>query len=219
MFAVWAEHGGGVTLWGMSHRHIITHICISGFTQHRGYMHGILRLREELISAGHAAGPLRRVWYLNWKANWKQVAADLVSVAVMRGVRPVVTVAGYSYGGFGALQLCGALQSHGIEVQVLTLSDPVGRRWWWPRPLPAITSMLSRDMAFTLPVPANVKLLNVYYQRRNRPQGHRLRLEGETLRGVYKELELTHARMDDAPEFHQCVMSAANAVQAEVCGA
>jgi pimeloyl-ACP methyl ester carboxylesterase len=189
-------------------------ICISGFTQHRGYMHGILKLREELINAGHATGSLRRVWYLNWKANWQQVVADLSSVCVMHGAVPVVCVAGYSYGGFGALQLCAALESHGIEVQVLTLSDPVGRRWWWPRPLPAITSLLSRDTAFTLPVAANVRLLHSYYQRTNRPQGHRLRLvsAAATQWGAYQELDLPHAQMDDAPEFHACVLEAADSM-------
>lgn len=185
-------------------------ICVSGFTQTRGNYHGILHLREQLITAGHAAGPTRRVWYLSWLARWRLVAQDLAIVAVQRGLRPVVGVAGYSYGGAGALRLCAALEQVGIEVAVLTLADPVGRRWWWPRPLPAVTSLLGRDVAFTLPVPGNVRRVNEFYQTENRPQGHRLRLTStQTTRGIYQQLAHHHAQMDDAPEFHACVLAEA----------
>lgn len=200
----------------MAKRYLIIHICVSGFTQDRGYYHGILKLREELIAAGHASGPHRRVWYETWTANWEQLAADLSQVCIQHGFIPVVTVSGYSYGGFGATRLCFALEKRGIEVRVLTLCDPVGRRWWWPRPMPALTSLLSRDLAFTLPIAANVKLVNEFWQQENRPQGHRLHLIGETKRGVYQQLPYKHARMDDAVEFHDCVMQHADEIRTEI---
>jgi hypothetical protein len=198
---------------GVIMRHIFFHICVSGFTQDRGYYHGILRLREALVDAGHADGKTGRVWYETWTANWGMVAADLSQVCITHGYIPVVTVSGYSYGGYGAINVCKELALRGIDVQVLNLCDPVGRRWWWPRPLPAITSMLSRDMAFTLPIPGNVLIVNEFFQKTNRPQGHRIKLTDGTKRGVYVQLDRTHQRMDDAPEFHECVLREAARVK------
>jgi pimeloyl-ACP methyl ester carboxylesterase len=187
------------------------HIVISGFTQRRGNYHGILKLREALIAAGHSRGATRRVWMLPWVANWTHVARDLSIIGVTHGLHPIVTVAGYSYGGYGAVQLCRACERVGIRIASLTLSDPVGRRWWWPRPLPAATSLIGRDMAFRLPISDNVTTVNEFWQERNRPQGHRLILGPSTRRGIYQQLDYRHQEMDDAPEFHECVIDEAGA--------
>lgn len=197
-------------------RHLFLNICVSGFTQNRGYYHGILALREKLIADGHNAGLHRRVWYAPWTADWDRMAAELTIVANQHGLQPVVNISGYSYGGYGALKLAKALEPKGVRVRSVTLCDPVGRRWWWPRPLPAATSMLSRDFAFVLKVPANVQKLNEFYQTENRPQGHQLGCyRNATEQGVFMKLGYRHQRMDDAPEFHQCVLDEARATLSE----
>ena len=184
-------------------------ICVSGFTQSRGYFHGILKLRESLIINGMADGPRRRVWYLTWKSNFDRVAADLAIICTQHGYKPVVMIAGYSYGGWGALQLARALERKGIAVESMALSDPVGRPWWWPRPLPAMTSMISRRYAFKLKVPPNVHKCHTYYQTRNRPQGHQVVPTNGTEMTHPIRLNYTHQRMDDASEFHGRVLSEA----------
>lgn len=180
-------------------------ICISGFTQTRGSFHGILKLREELRSDGHSFGVANRVEYMPWTANWKNYAADLSSVCNYHGLRPEVLIAGYSYGGWGAIQLAKRLEKLGINVQIMILSDVIARPWFWPRPLPAVTSLLGRKYSFSLRVPDNVINLAEYYQLKNRPQGHRTIIGNVTRRVHTIELHHTHMRMDDAPEFHGCV--------------
>jgi pimeloyl-ACP methyl ester carboxylesterase len=192
-------------------------ICVSGFTQSRGTYHGILRLREELIADGFNNGTAHRVWYLPWVANWQQVARDMQAVCTQHGLRPKVVLTGYSYGGWGALQMARELEPLGIEVTVLVLCDPVGRPWYWPRPLPAATSMCSRYVAFQLKVPPNVRQLHSYYQVKNRPQGHRLACVPPTVASNPIELRYTHDRMDDAPEYRGRVMKEARAVRAAWC--
>lgn len=185
-------------------------ICVSGFTQHAGYFHGILKLREQLLDAGFANGSHQRVIYLTWKADFHRVAQELSIVCNHQGFKPAVVLAGYSYGGWGAIQLASQLERVGIDVFSLVLSDPVGRQWWWPRPLPAITSMLGRNNAFKLDVPANVHRCVSFYQTVNRPQGHQLRPANGTKMVEPVQLAVTHQRMDDAEQFHQAVLAEAN---------
>lgn len=183
-------------------RYALFCILVSGYTQSRGTYHGILRLREELVAAGFNDGTTKRVWYVTWKTNWKRLARDLATVCTVHGLKPKVLVAGYSYGGWGALRLAKALEPLGVDVDVMVLSDPVGRPWWWPRPLPAITSLLSRYWAWKLRVAPNVHLLHSYYQQTNRPQGHLLKATNGTKMTPPVKLPKPHERMDDAAEFH-----------------
>jgi len=190
------------------------HFCISGFTQNRGYCHGILRLREELILAGHYNDTKARVAYWTWDMDFELVASELQIVCTRAGVKPIVGVYGYSYGGWGSLKFARALNKRGIEVRAMVLADPVGRPWFWPAPLPAATSMLSRDYAFALEVPANVEKCIGFYQKSNRPQGHRLVAELSAVTEII-ETELTghtHVQMDDAQDFHDAVLLEANAI-------
>lgn len=183
-------------------------IVVSGFTQDRGYVHGMLELREKLIIAGHSSGSKERVWYLPWTVNYGRVASDLVHICSKYGYIPKVNVCGYSYGGWGAIKMCKALEYHGIHVKYLILSDPVARPWYWPRPLPALTSLLSREYSFKLTVPSNVHELFSFYQEENRPQGHQL-VCVQTKQHCPVKLQYTHQRMDDALEFHGQVLKCA----------
>ncbi len=191
------------------------YICISGFTQTRGTFHGILKLREELLVAGHSSGTCSRVWYLPWTSDWGQVASDLSIVCNRYGFKPLVLIAGYSYGGWGAIQLAIALMKVGIDVQDMILSDAVARPWYWPRPLPALTSMLGRSWSFPMQIPPNVIRLHEYYQQEDRPQGHRLLFGEETaLQTSVKLWKIGgHQEMDDVLEFHECVLKQAKLMQ------
>jgi len=191
-------------------------ICVSGFTQNRGYFHGIMKLREALISNGHSEGKANRVWYVTWKDSMSRVACELSILCNQHGFKPRVMICGYSYGGWGSLQLAKELEKVGIDVEIMILCDPVGRPWWWPRPLPALTSMLGRDWAPKLRVPANVKVCHSFYQQENRPQGHQLVATNGTTMEQPIKLRHKHERMDDAPEFHGRVLKeAAMLVQPE----
>lgn len=191
-------------------------VCISGWTQSRGKYHGILQLREKLIAEGHAHGVANRVWYLPWTTNWSGVANDLSIICNQHGMKPMVLVAGYSYGGWAALRFAYKLWEHGIGVQNMILCDPVARPWYWPRPIPSLTSLLGRERSFAMRVPNNVVNLYEYYQLENRPQGHKLITGNGTFFEHSVKLQVPHDRMDDAPEFQGCVMKYANEMR-ECC--
>lgn len=191
-------------------------ICVSGFTQTRGTFHGILKLREQLIDSGFSQGPKLRVWYLPWTTNWSDVAQDLQTVAYHTGCRPMINLCGYSYGGWGAVEFARKLAEHGIVVHCLTLCDPVARPRWWPRPLPAATSMLGRDYSFHISIPTNVRKVHEFYQKENRPQGHILDLTEHTQRGKEVQLYYPHQLMDDHETFHECVMREARGMYASL---
>ena len=181
-------------------------VCVSGYTQTRGYFHGILNLREALIKKGYSHGPAHRVEYLTWQTNYHRVASDLSIICGRHGLVPHIVLAGYSYGGWGAIQLASELEHKGIDVDAMILSDAVGRPWFWPRPLPAVSSLLGRSYASKLHIPHNVKKLVSFYQKENRPQGHQLICKNGTKVTAPVQLFRPHALMDDAKEFHSSVM-------------
>lgn len=191
----------------------VTTILVSGFTQRLGRVNGLLRLRETLVEEGFNCGPRWRTYYLGWRSDFAQVASDVANCALIHGVRPRINLCGYSYGGWGALKLAAELEDRGIEVPVLTLVDPVARAPWVPRPIPTPSSMLSRFWSRRLRVPANVGMVHEFYQRVNRPQGHRLVLEPVTRIGSSTELDLRHDQMDDAAPVHHCVIEAARGLK------
>lgn len=194
----------------------VFYICVSGFTQTRGTFNGILKIREKLISEGFSNGIHQRVWYLPWTSKWMQIAADLSTVCSFHGVKPIVLISGYSYGGWGAIQLAGALDSKGINVHTMILSDPVARPNWLPRYIPAASSLLGRKYSRKLHIPPNVERLYSFFQVKNRPQGHQLVISNGT--DVNTPIELsnkTHDRMDDAVEFHGRVVHSARSIREE----
>lgn len=183
---------------------LCVNVIASGYTQTRGTYHGLLKLREELILDGHN-GINSRVWYCPWTASYKDVAEDLQTICVKHGLVPVVNAAGYSYGGWWVLRFCEELMTRGIRVPALTLCDPVARPRWWPRPLPAATSMLSRNYSPRLTVPENVDDVYELWQSDVRPMGHRLRVSERTEVKLSQQLFKPHVRMDDDELFHECV--------------
>lgn len=191
----------------------VTTILVSGFTQRSGRVSGMLRLCESLVEEGFACGQRWRTDLVDWRSDFVDVADRVALRSVIHGVRPRINLCGYSYGGWGALRLAAELEIRGIEVPVLTLVDPVARAPWIPRPIPTPSSMLSRFRSRILHVPANVGIVHEFYQRTNRPQGHRLRLEPVTQIGSSTELDLRHDQMDDAAPVHHCVLEAARGLK------
>lgn len=193
--------------------HSLHNILISGFTQHEGRMQGIFALREKLINAGHSQGPRFRVRSFPWNASLGQIAEEVQIVSTYYGHKPVVNLAGYSYGGWAAIRFAGELETRGIDVDILTLCDPVARPNWWPRPLPAASSMLGRNWSRVLRIPNNVLCMNEFRQTENRPCGHRLEIPAATQLKLSQQLMRRHEDMDDAPEFHQAVIEAAGVLR------
>lgn len=191
----------------------MTTICLniiqSGYTQTRKRVNGIIKLREKLIKQSYSNGVSNRVWYLTWDACVVDVAEDIINLREMYSAHTHINMCGYSYGGWGILQLCDELWKRRVDVENLILCDPVGRPKWWPKPLPAATSMIRRDWAPRLTVPPNVHELYSFFQMENRPQGHLLKTHRTTQVNSPKQLFVPHDEMDDVEVFHDLFLSLA----------
>lgn len=192
----------------------LINILGSGFLQDQTSYHGMLDLRENMMPE-FSHGATNRVMLLPWNADWKRFALELAIVLRINALKPLINAAGFSYGGTGILRLCHALEPLGIKVDTLTLCDPVTHPWYWPTPLPAITSMLSRDWAYRLKVPSNVREVWSFYQQNNRPQGHRLKCSEPTIEHDPVKVDRIHTRMDDFDGFHERVIANARSLKAK----
>lgn len=196
---------------------IALNVCISGFTQGPGQGHGVFRLSEQLMLAGHNRDAHRRVWYLRWNEDWRKWANHVELIAGMHNRDVLVAVHAYSWGaGWGAMEFARYLRRRGIGVPYMVLSDPVYRsrlvsfRW---------QSLLGRDLPFfdgpTIRVPSNVGEVWSFHQTINRPAGHRLLPENGTIIHPSVRLLREHGAMDQAPEFHEQAAMVAYRVAAE----
>ena len=188
----------------------VFNIVVSGFGEDRGDYHGTLNLREKLIAAGHGCGLDNRVWYVPWTVNVNQLVHDLHNVCMVHKLRPLINIAGYSYGGWAALRIADQLGFRGYLTHHLTLCDPVARPHWLPQPIPALSSLLGRRFSRRLKVPITVLNLYGFYQLQNRPQGHRLHVTANTNVVYSTQLNKMHSEMDDTSEFHDSVLEHAD---------
>jgi hypothetical protein len=186
---------------------IALNVCISGFTQGPGQGHGVFRLSESLMEAGHNQGAHRRVWYLPWNADWKKFARHVELIEALHNEKVLIAVHGYSWGGgWGAVQFCRQCRRRGLAVRYLVLCDPVYRsrlvsfRW---------RSLLPRDLlvfaAPTIRIPPNVGEVWCFHQTMSRPAGHRVIADDDQQTLIHQSvpLEREHTAMDHAVEFHQ----------------
>jgi len=180
-------------------------LVISGFTQHPGRPHGCLRLYKLLDRLRRPGVELR---LLTWQYPMRQLAAEMEQI----GAHGVV-LAGYSYGGWGARQLCRALQGRGIEVERLLLSDPVWRsscRILWP--WHAVHAVLPRIHRLKRPLvfPANVRAVEVFAQDYRAPYASRVVCEGpESFVHTHLVPQTPHEAMDDLTAWHEATLQAA----------
>ena len=182
-------------------------ICISGFRQHHGSPNGIESLWMKLRK--HES-PTTRVSYVEWSTDWSRFAEHMMRTGMEDYGELDVRVFAYSWGaGHGFRSLAVELGNRGIDISSAVLSDGVYHSWraiwramWSPFWTPRIV------------VPKNVKKVWWFRQFEDKPAGHNLVAEcsGSTTIHDPKVLTVTHAYMDEAPEFHRrCLMSASTA--------
>jgi len=173
-------------------------ICISGFLQDEGDPSGIMRLWRRLENEIHNGGRHTRPSTVVVPKTW-QCDVDALSDLVFRlrpnAGGPIVRIAGYSWGGATAANLCRSLQRKGVGVDKLILCDPVYRGWraWrafcpWAR----------------IHIPENVATVWRFYQRTNLPRGHRLVAADNTTVHEQELGRVTHQYADDSPVFFDC---------------
>ncbi len=194
----------------MSTAVIKIHQCISGFTQTQARPHGVLKLSEKLHNEGFN-NSTSRVFLHPWNANWAGIAEYFWLLGENHNANVIVNIYAYSWGGgWGAIRLAKQLKSRGIVVQIMVLCDAVYRH---PVFLMRWTSLLQRDSSLSpvITVPDNVLRVRPLHQRQNTPQGHKIK-GSKTFAGIIDESMLIsrdHQYMDDAPEFHDMVLEAA----------
>jgi hypothetical protein len=170
------------------------HICIGGYRQHEGRMHGALRLWQLL-------GPLRRpdtvVSYRAWNANWREIAETIFLAS--DGGEPIIRVYAYSWGaGYGFIRLAKELRDRGIGIKCAVLSDPVYRS-----PLISLR-WLALFHWNRITVPSTVGEVWWFRQTLSRLQAHGLRPEAGASTIIHEPVTLVrhHYYMDDAPAWH-----------------
>lgn len=189
----------------MAHRLSSWHICISGFTQHAGRMSGLMRVWLALSAA--VASNTVRVELRPWNEDWPRFAEWVwLTWQEQGGPPPTICVYAYSYGaGWGFVRLARELEKRGLQIHRAVLCDGVYRHRYW---LGAWRSFwpLSRIM-----VPANVRDVRWFYQRRNLPQGHQVVAENRARTIVHGGVEIvaTHQYADDSMAFREACLEAA----------
>lgn len=184
------------------------HVCISGFRQHRGSPTGLEALWQRLRAAHHNG--VAAVELCAWNDNWSALA-EFIWRFRRDGQPPRIGIYAYSWGaGWGFIQLARQLRRRGLEVQHAVLSDPVYRHWYragnWRAFVPGIP----------IEVPANVRRVQYFVQRQNWPRGHRVIAADATQTAIWAPITLNadHEKMDDADEFHETSLVAANQLKA-----
>jgi hypothetical protein len=162
---------------------------ISGFSQDRddpcgmdGVWLGLRPIASPTVSLGI------HCWNDNLKGRAKFIKRNSVPM-------PVIDIAGYSYGGYAAIELAQHLAKLGLPVRHLILCDAV-RRFH-------VAKWFSLTQWTKLTVPANVQACTYFRQSEDIPAGHRVVAESGRTRLIDGGfLPLGHNAMDEAPEFH-----------------
>ncbi len=149
--------------------------------------------------------PGLRVDYIAWNHDpddWARFVHRHASAACR------IIIAGYSWGGGrGAKALSEALRERARVVDHMLLSDPVYRRSWAPSWFSLLPSSLTSDR--TIHLPSTVLLCEWWYQRLDKPSGHKPVGAREVRAGV--KIDLPHAAMDECREFQEAVLGAVGA--------
>lgn len=180
------------------------HVSIMGFTQSQSQESGVEKLWRKL----RRGVSLENHCVLHphpWDADF-----DALAEFIWRNGGPatVVNIYAYSWGcGHGAVKLCKALNKRGIQVPKLLLCDPVYHSWWRPW-----RGMFHASLNPPITFPENVWHVDSFFQRQNTPQGTSIRLKNRVAtQSDPVELNYNHQYIDDAPEFHEKVLTVAAA--------
>lgn len=178
------------------------HFLFSGFSQRfSDTSNGLARCYRRL----RARWPVSETLFLPWYVDPADLAALCAKAASDNGC-PRISVAGYSFGGTTAFNLCTELGMLGIIVDDLVSIDAVKRRslypWGW-------ASAFNRTARFR--VPPNVLRATIFYQRQNWPRGHPVRQGQESVPQEVNWIQLyePHAAMDNHALVQAAVMHGA----------
>ena len=172
---------------------------IPGFLQNRGGDNGMVSLWKSLhmLYSNYAT----RVELAHWSSDWRAHAECINRMSDDREAE--IVIAGYSWGGYSSTLLARELAKHGRKVQQMVLCDAVYRhkytlgnwRAMWPYS--------------KIEIPANVREVTWFRQKRNYPRGHKLVPESDTtIIHNPTELKYKHGKMDDSYLFHKEVFKA-----------
>lgn len=114
-----------------------------------------------------------------------------------------INVFAYSWGaGWFFPRFAQALQRWGRSIDNVVLCDPVYRS---PRLLFRGRSLLNRVWAPSIRIPSNVRRVQIYRQKTDKPSGHRVIPIDPRRTEIVSDVlirDTPHVRMDDLPEFH-----------------
>ena len=184
------------------------HILIGGFHQHRGdASNGLSGVRSDLLHKYGRGNGLSDVNYLPWYTSADHLSRYIHRNGDFRGEGVTkLQVAGYSYGGTTAVNLCSALQDLGIQVQELCLIDPVKRRsiypWGW---------LASLNRWAKIEVTANVQNLHWFHQSTSWPRSHAV-MSHKTTAITSHKLMLRHSAVDNIRLVRDTIMDQAAAI-------
>lgn len=199
---------------------ITIHCVTAGFTQNRSQMHGMLKLDEEVRKVV-GNGIYTRVWFQRWDDNWEEIAEHAWLLGRHYDCPVQVVSYCYSWGcGWGFTQFAEYLRLADIDVAVAVLCDPVYRHKHWL--FQWVTQWRAFISQIPIDIPTNVKEVYSFVQKQETLRGHDLRAPhlGPDKLHPPVELETTHNKMDDHPEFHKtCLEVAATFVRGGTCNA
>ena len=183
-----ARDGLGLSAW---------HIVICGFTQGIGRRTGShtlwMALNQSLSDAKTA------VLLYPWHSRWSDVA-EMVAVSSDTAGPPKICVYAYSWGaGYGFVQLAKQLRRRGLSIDQAVLCDPVYKSPLWSL---AWLSLVHQWLGLAIHVPANVRHVQHFFQRRNVPRGAAL-VARSPLTHIDEgaELDRNHGWMSEAAEY------------------
>lgn len=190
----------------MAHKTYI--ICIGGFTQGIGDRSGLFRLWLKLL---RLRGPNVSVDLWKWDTRWGDVA-EQIFLASEDWENTRIVVAAFSYGGgWGFLRLARELGRRGLDIETAVLSDAVYRTKHW----------LFKWLAFVdwpvIKVPDNVRQVFWFFQRMDRPRGHKVVAVDEIATKIEPGVQLhaSHVFCDDHASFHKLAISVAEKAVAD----
>ena len=178
-------------------------ICVSGFMSNVGGLTGIEKLHDQLHA--QCSCKTTRVVILNWTDDPAAIAERIFNRRPV-GHPPVIIMIGHSYGGYTVNEIAKELNYRGLRVAYLLMLDAVWRRF---RRLPSALSLLK---CWTIKIPDNVNYVYAWFQKENRPSGHKLILPAEVKKhGRYQFItaKVRHAYVDDLVDVHQTALTLA----------
>ncbi len=179
-------------------------ICITGYPE-VSPPSGIVNIQAAIHHKSHC--DTARVMYKSWRDNMSDLASRMWHRSKCRfshspADQPRVVICGYSYGGWTAVLLANELKKRNWCVENLLLIDPVWRPISW---LPSPSSLLTD---WTIDTPNTVDVIHEWYQKMNRPRGHKVVSASRTVH--YKKILMQkHGDIDDDPMIYDKALEVA----------